>query len=253
MPYEPARLAELAGVAVRDAERALGVLQGAGVVRRTGGGAAARVALDAGVLAPLPAAARVDWAAVRRRLADVGAAVGAPLAVLRALGERLGAVDPTDAAPALPPVRASVRDLEDATRFGRSTVSEAVAALVRARVVDADTRAGHTGRFVVRPAAFGLPDEAPAGRAAAAPPASVPATGARAAGPAGAPAALPSAAAPAGGHPAPAAGAAVLVGTFAGTPIYAPAGTPLVVECDAEGRWVCRVGPFLQLGPVGGS
>jgi hypothetical protein len=42
----------------------------------------------------------------------------------------------------------------------------------------------------------------------------------------------------------------VLVGTFAGTPIYAPAGTPLVVECDAEGRWSCRVGPFLQLGPV---
>jgi hypothetical protein len=65
---------------------------------------------------------------------------------------------------------------------------------------------------------------------------------------AGAVGAAPAAALPTG-RPA-GAGAVVLVGTFAGTPIYAPAGTPLVVECDAEGRWSCRVGPFLQLGPV---
>lgn len=44
--------------------------------------------------------------------------------------------------------------------------------------------------------------------------------------------------------------APVLLGSFAGTPIYAPPGTPLVVECDADGRWSCRVGPYLQLGPV---
>jgi hypothetical protein len=260
--YDPARLGELAGVPARDVDRALAVLRGAGVVRWTGAGSGARVALDGAVLAPLPAVARVDWAAVRRRLAAVGAGVGAPVAVLRALAERMGAVDVagagTGAATELPSVRASVRDLEDATRFGRSTVSEAVAALVRARVLDADTRAGHTGRFAVRPSAFGLPDDepgpaAPTTSALPAVPGAPAAHGApgRPGGPAVAAAADPTAraAAPVVAGPA-AAGAPVLVGTFAGTPIYAPAGTPLVVECDADGRWVCRVGPFLQLGPV---
>jgi len=252
--YEPARLADLAGLAPRDVERALELLQGAGVVRRTQDAAGAHLALDAGVLAPLPAVARVDWPGVRRRLGAIGAGVGAPTAVLRALAERVGAVDLSPEGPSggdVPPVRASVRDLEDATRFGRSTVSDAVAALVRARVLDADTRAGHTGRFVVRPAAFGLPDEEPAvdgatGSAIRPTPghAYPPAEPARPApaGPAGVPAVAPTG----GAAPTP-----VLVGTFAGTPIYAPPGTPLVVECDADGRWTCRVGP-LQLGPVGG-
>jgi hypothetical protein len=254
---DPARLADLAGVSARDAERALAVLDGAGLVRR--GGADARVALVADALAPLPTVARLAWPEVRRRLAAAGAGVGAPLAVLRAVAERVGAVDLAGGMGTAPPVRASVRDLEDATRFGRSTVSEAVAALVRARVLDADTRAGHTGRFVLRPPAFGLsdPDPEPVAPPAGArvapagppPPAAyqAPPRGPALAGPAtvGSP---PVGSAP-GGQPAPA-GAPVLVGTFAGTPIYAPAGTPLVVECDADGRWVCRVGPFLQLGPV---
>jgi hypothetical protein len=242
IPCDPARLGELAGVTARDADRALALLHGAGVVSRSHAGGPA-VALDVAVLAPLPAVARVAWAEVRRRLAAVGAGTGAPLAVLRAVAERVGAVDLAGAADALPPVRASVRDLEDATRFGRSTVSEAVAALVRARVLDADTRAGQTGRFVVRPAAFGLPGAEPvAGASAAAPSAA----------PVGRPSAPASATGPGAGQQAPA-GAPVLVGTFAGTPIYAPAGTPLVVECDADGRWVCRVGPLLQLGPVAPS
>ncbi len=267
--YDPARLAELAGVPARDVDRALVVLRGAGVVRWTGAGSGAgsgaRVALDGAVLAPLPAVARVDWAGVRRRLAAVGAGVGAPVAVLRALAERMGAVDlagaGAGAATELPTVRASVRDLEDATRFGRSTVSEAVAALVRARVLDADTRAGHTGRFAVRPSAFGLPDDEPGPATPTAVTISalpgVPGAPAahrapvRPGGPGVAAAADPTArvAAPVVAGPA-AVGAPVLVGTFAGTPIYAPAGTPLVVECDADGRWVCRVGPFLQLGPI---
>jgi hypothetical protein len=45
-------------------------------------------------------------------------------------------------------------------------------------------------------------------------------------------------------------GAPVLLGHFGGTPIYGPPGTPLVVDCDADGRWTCRVGPLLTLGPV---
>jgi hypothetical protein len=185
--------------------------------------------------------------------------VGAPVAVLRALAERMGAVDlagaGAGAATELPSVRASVRDLEDATRFGRSTVSEAVAALVRARVLDADTRAGHTGRFAVRPSTFGLPDDEPgppptALTSAALTTSALPGVpGARAAHGAPVRPGGPEVAAPVVVGPG-AVGAPVLVGTFAGTPIYAPAGTPLVVECDADGRWVCRVGPFLQLGPV---
>jgi hypothetical protein len=255
--YDAGRLAELAGVAPRDVDRAVAVLQGAGVVRWTADGTTAQLALDDGVLAPLPAVARVDWDAVRRRLAAVGAGVGAPAAVLRTLAERMGAVDLAGAE--LPSVRASVRDLEDATRFGRSTVSEAVAALVRARVLDADTRAGHTGRFVLRPCVFGLPDEAPESAPAVVDtrwPAA-PGSGTAPAGAGGVARPVPvGAAAVQGavdGGPSTAAGRPVLVGTFAGTPIYAPAGTPLVVECDAEGRWVCRVGPFLQLGPVAES
>lgn len=68
----------------------------------------------------------------------------------------------------------------------------------------------------------------------------------------GMPAVAPAAAAPAMPAATPLApGAPVRLGEFAGIPIHAPPGTPLVVECDAAGRWTCRVGPFLVLGPVG--
>lgn len=45
--------------------------------------------------------------------------------------------------------------------------------------------------------------------------------------------------------------APIYLGEFAGTPIFAPPGTPLIVECDRNGRWTCRVGPLLRLSPVG--
>lgn len=251
--YDPSRLGELSGASTRDVDRALDVLRQAGVVSQPQG---ARGALVLGVdyVAAAPAVAAITWPAVRERLLLVAAPVAAPCAVLRALAERLGAVDLSGRADKLPSVRVSVRELELVTEFRRSTVGEAIASLGRARLLDADARAGHTGRFVIRPAAFGLPDDEPfvaAVEVARSQPKAAaavldadrvtqaPLTGEqavkRAVGTTPVPTAL---------------GASVLVGTFAGTPVYAPQGTPLVVECDTEGRWSCRVGPFLQLGPV---
>ncbi len=263
VPYDLRRLGDLAGAGLRDVERALDVLYGAGVVAQPNG-ARGPLALAPDAIVPAPAVASIGWAAVRERLGAVGAAIAAPCAVLRALAEQADAAgDGTRTADGPgAPVRLSVRDLEGLTGFGRSTVSDAVAALVRARLLDVDTRAGHTGRFVLRAAAFGAPDDAPAvqsGATTGLSPAPVPGAGAAgSAAPRGAvraqAAAAPDApgAAPISGPVVGASGAApALIGSFAGTPIYAPAGTPLVVECDAAGRWSCRVGPYLQLGPIG--
>ncbi|HEY0779872.1 MAG TPA: hypothetical protein VGD56_18045, partial [Gemmatirosa sp.] len=155
--YDVRRLAELSGAGAREVERALAALHGAGVVARPHG-ERGPLALTADVLAPAPTVAAIAWPVVRERLGAVGVGVAAPCAVLRALAEQVGAGD--DAEPALPggaaaPVRISVRDLEAFTGFRRSAVSDAVAALVRARLLDADARAGHTGRFVLRGSAFG--------------------------------------------------------------------------------------------------
>lgn len=253
--YDPSRLGELSGASMRDVDRALDVLRQAGVVSQTQGVRGALV-LGADYVAVAPAVAAITWSAVRERLSFVAAPIAAPCAVLRALAERLGAVDLSGGTDTLPSVRVSVRELELVTEFRRSTVGEAIASLGRARLLDADARAGHTGRFVIRPVAFGLPDDEPwvAGVEAVRPQsmaaAAVPVANRIAQAPLAGEQAVKRAV---GTTPAPTAlGSSVLVGTFAGTPIYAPQGTPLVVECDTEGRWSCRVGPFLQLGPVAG-
>lgn len=265
VPLELTALSERSGVGLREVEASLTLLASARVVTLQHGASGATVALSDGVLAPLPAVARVGWPEVRDRLAQVAASVAPALAVLREMATQLGAVDDGGT---IPPLRVSVRALEDATGFGRSTVSEALGALECARVLDIETRAGRTTRFSLRPAAFGRADEPPrvaddalgAGQgaggvtsAAVATVTTTPPSGAatdaatRTETPAWRAPSAPAAALPT----APVAGgAAVLVGTFAGTPIYAPPGTPLVIECDARGRWTCRVGPFLRLGPV---
>lgn len=283
VPADTVDLGARAGVPEREVAPALDLLASAGVVTLQRGPDGVTVALSSAVLAPFPAVARVDWRALRARLATVGGSIAAAQAVLRELVAQLGAVgEPAGATgAALPPVRASVRELGDATGFGRSTVSAALAALEQARVLDVEVRAGRTTRFVVRPAVFGWPDEtlimepavtagqgslashteergegrrrrrgAPAmmgGQTLAAPDPGTVAASAAAARIASV--ALPPDPVSRRGAVAPAA-APVLIGTFAGTPIHAPAGTPLVVECDAEGRWWCRVGPFLRIGPV---
>ena len=252
--YDAAQLGELSGASPRDVDRALDVLRQARVVSQPQGERSPLV-LNGDCLEPAPAVAAVAWATVRERLAAADAPIAAPCAMLRALAERLGAPDVGRGGGTLPAVRVSVRDLELVTEFRRSTVSEAIASLVRARLLDADTRAGHTGRFVIRPAAFGLPDDeapvslsrGPARFRDVASAASQSVAGA----PCGAAGVVP--AETYAGRIAPATTAAeapVLIGTFAGTPIYASRGTPLVVECDADGRWSCRVGPFLKLGPI---
>jgi DNA-binding transcriptional ArsR family regulator len=255
VPLDTAALSERAGVSPRDVEASLALLASARVVTLQYGAAAATVALSEAVLAPLPAVARVAWPAVRSRLLQVEASSVPALAVLRELAAQLGALD--DGAE-VPPLRISVRALEDATGFGRSTVSEALAALERARLLDIETRAGRTTRFSLRPAAFGRADEPPrvmpegAGLGDGMVPASVAgegSSGAAVAPPSPAVMVNPAANSGTGSSPRPGV-ASVLVGEFAGTPIYAPPGTALVVECDDQGRWSCRVGPFLQLGPV---
>jgi DNA-binding transcriptional ArsR family regulator len=253
VPADLAPIGEAAGLAPHEVAAALTLLASAHAITLQQGASGAKVSLSDAVLAPCPMMARVAWRAARARLVQVGASVAPALAVLRELAVLLAPFDDGDAAAATL-VRASVRDLEDATGFSRSTVSEAIAALARARLLDVETRAGRTARFTVRPAAFGQPDEEPRMPATsplatgAAPAAAGPSPGV-----AGVGAPPRSAQARLLGGPsldAGATGAPVLIGTFAGTPIYAPSGTPLVVECDTEGRWSCRVGPFLRLGPV---
>jgi hypothetical protein len=264
VPEDVGELASRSGYPAREVERALALLTASRVVTRQIGATAATVTLAGGMLAPTPAVARIAWGAVRERVRAAGGSLPSTQAVVRELAAMLGTFDAGGAAPT---VRASVRDLEDATGFGRSTVSEALVTLERVDLVGVETRAGRTTRFTLRPEAFGLPGDSPraAGVGDDRSPGGAPARSDRRPTPGSAlqtdaPATIArSAAFP----PVPesrtshrmadqgAAGAPVRLGEFGGTPIYGPAGTPIVVECDAEGRWTCRVGPFLTLGPVG--
>lgn len=262
-------LGRRAGLAPRDTEHALTLLAAARVVTHQTGATVATVSLSEAVLSPVPAVARLSWDVVRGRLEAVEGSIAPALAVLRELATTIGTLDETGAAP---PIRASVRDLEDATAFGRSTVSAALVALERSELLTIEARAGRTTRFTIRPAAFGHADVpwAPSNRAGAPDGASEQSIGLVPGGShvdrdvrSGSPTietlpAIPSAtfagrSTPASAPSPPAAllsGGAVLVGEFAGTPIYAPPGTPVVIECDGDGRWTCRVGPLLRLGPV---
>ena len=248
VPGDEVELARRSGLAPREIAGAMALLLRAGAVVRVGspGAAGARVdtlCLTREVLEAAPAVVDVDWDGARARLETTGTGAAAALAVRRELGRASGPVP--DAALA-PYVRYSVRELEAATLFGRSTVSEALGALERAQLITLDARRGQTMRCALAPAAFGHEAPPPADAAARLssstiaqerPPAPTPEVrGVTSA--ATMIASFRSSAAP------------VLVGEFAGTPIYAPPGTPLVVECDAQGCWSCRVGPFLRLGPI---
>lgn len=242
---DEAELARRSRLASRDVAGALELLVRTGVVAstRNPGARSDELRLAHEVLEPAPAVAQVVWDSARARLEAAGAGAAAALAVLRELARASGPVPDATRAPF---VRYSVRELEAATLFGRSTVSEALGALERARLITLDARRGQTMRCALAPAAFG--HELPGPVAEAPPPPSTTVGDERSQAPAarGRGAAVPPLPAPT-----PASSAApVLLGEFAGTPIYAPAGTPLVVECDAEGRWSCRVGPLLKLGPV---
>jgi DNA-binding transcriptional ArsR family regulator len=248
VPEDLSDIAARSGFTTAEIDRALDLLAAARVVTRQIGASAATVSLATEVLIPAPAVAHVDWNAARDRLHAVRGSIAPALAVLRELAMLGGAFD---LGAGLPSVRASVRDLESATSYGRSTVSEALAALDDGRLLDVETRAGRTTRFVLRRAIFGLADDAP--RAAVVPEGTdiAPSSATRSVSSAGT-SDRPGQPATARVLEAPSvstSGAVALVGTFAGTPIYAPPGTPFVLDRDAHGRWLCRVGP-LVLGPV---
>ena len=168
-------------------------------------------------------------------------AMAAPLAVLR---EVAGASGPVPDPAAAPHVRYSVRELEAATLFSRSTVSEALGLLERAGLLVTEARRGQTLRCALAPRALGLAPMAPIKAESRH----------REGGVTNIQASVPSEPAESG-HGADlqrpkATGSTVLLGDFAGTPIHGPPGTALILECDEQGRWTCRVGPHLRLGPV---
>lgn len=247
-------LARRSGVAPREVAGAVALLLRAGAVARTGnsGAVGARgdaLRLEREVLEAAPAVVAVDWDGARARLELSGAGVAAGLAVLRELARASGPVPDATRAPY---VRYSVRELEAATLFGRSTVSDALSALERARLITLDARRGQTMRCALAPAAFGH-DAVPPAASAATEAASSTIACERPPEPTAVASALttssPSSSSSASSSSR-ASVAPVLLGEFGGTPIYAPPGTALVVECDAQGRWSCRVGPLLRLGPI---
>lgn len=245
------RLGELAGCTGRDAAAAIELLLKSGAVEAagvggtgpsTGGGT--RVRLVDTVCEAAPAVALIDWRTVRYALGEsdlATVAFAAPLAVLREIARASGPIaDPT----AAPHVRYSVRDLETATLFSRSTVSEALAALERARLVMTEARRGQTLRCVVAPLAFGVRIRSGDGAVPTSAPLEVAAL---------APTSPPPARERSEATSAPAAATGVVrLGEFGGTPFFAPPGTPVVVTLDDGGRWICQVGP-LTLGPLSES
>ncbi len=157
---------------------------------------------------------------------------------------------------------------EHRTAYGRGTVAAALQALERGGLIVLETRAGRMTRFTICEFAFGRGDRTD-GEDALRPSAQESARERRDGRPrnpglaSGATETLggrdssvreaPIAARTelAAGRSTPAAGSTGPIEEFAGTPIYAPPGTPVTLECDADGRWSCRVGPFLRLGPLG--
>jgi len=258
VPEDLGDLRARTGLAMREVSAALELLAAAGViVRQSGSEASLRVSDD--VMAPAPATAQLDWNACRDRLARVGGSLPPALATLREVAYAASTIaNPGQTSS----VRASVRDLEDQTAFGRSTVAEALGALEHAGLLEVAVRAGRTTRFTLRPAAFGLPqpdDTSARGLRPVAPIAAKNPDPSAVIGGAGelrssareGQGAMPLAVTTSGKSASPVlASGTVLLGEFAGTPIFAPLGTALVVERDSEGRWTCRVGPFLSLGPV---
>lgn len=259
IPADEAQLAVLSGLTKQDATAAIDLLLHVGVIERAGGQDGldgTRLRLVRETLEALPGLTLISWDAARERIEVAGGSIPSALAVLRELARATGPVPDPER---VPHIRYSVRDLETDTQFGRSTVSEALGVLERAGLVSLDSRRGQTMRYALTPAAFGIRvverdnvatvqavvPEPNTASASAFPPTSVPAPVT----------VVPAANVDASddghvsGSPKMVA-ASALIGEFAGTPIYAPPGTPLVVERDTNGAWTCRIGPFLRLGPV---
>jgi hypothetical protein len=268
LPAEDGALSDRSGLSTREARAGLRLLSDAGVVVRSGSG----IRILHEVLGDCPTLARIHWDAVRGRLRGSDVGIPAALVVLAEIARATGPVGDGDA----PFIRYSVRDLEGATRFSRSTVSTALTALERVGFIAIDARRGQTLRCALCPTVFGHGSGADNGAVtsvavsrAASPNANTvvaePALGtperrrhatgeARESVGADRSSRSESPATPDApsltSHVIEQEAVAVYLGEFAGTPIFAPRGTPLVVECDRDGRWTCRVGPLLRLGPA---
>ena len=274
LPADEGALSDRSGLSTREVRAGLALLTNAGVVVRSGSEIRAPIRIAREVLGDCPTLPRIRWDTVRGRLraADVG--IPAALAVLAEIARVTGPVGDAGDAPF---IRYSVRDLEGATRFSRSTVSTALVALERVGLIAVDARRGQTLRCALCPAVFGhdsggdsvatRPPDVSCGESTDTNPSvaeavlgpqqneAVAAVEALAGVRADETSRGLSSATPAhvsgmtsgviGQAP-----AAVYIGEFAGTPIFAPPGTPLIVERGSDGRWTCRVGPLLQLGPV---
>lgn len=148
----------------------------AGLAERTGGSenevlAALRLLLETNVLASvhaagrrhlrlgedafeeLPALARLDGPAVRRRLESVGASVAPALAVVREFAVLSGGY--SDVTQPGPWIGASLAHLSETTFFKRTAVSNALRDLDTARLVERSMRAGRQHGYRLLPTAFG--------------------------------------------------------------------------------------------------
>ena len=273
LPADEGALSGRSGLSTREVRAGLVLLTNAGVVLRSSSEERVPIRIAREVLGKCPTMSRIQWDAVRRRLRTADVSIPAALAVLAEVARATGPVGDAGDAPF---IRYSVRDLEGATRFSRSTVSMALTTLERVGLIAVDARRGQTLRCALRPAVFGrdLEDDNAAVR-----PANVshgeltpdPVVAEQTVGTqqthrvatVEAPSvvradltsrrlspATPADASRMTGDVADQAPAVIYVGEFAGTPIFAPPGTPLIVECGSDGRWTCRVGPLLRLGPV---
>jgi hypothetical protein len=212
-----ARMAAEMGLGPSEAEAGLRALEEARVLLRD---PEDRFRVSPDVLCEHPVLASIGWAAVRAAVRRQGGRLGPAIAVLREIA-RLGPADRADAGVVL-----ALTELVDATLYGKSAVSQALAdleasALIR-RLPSPGRRALHLG---LTPAVVG--QSAPA-ETSAAPAESTPRTGFTV--PQGVPIRLGGAAS----MPAPE-GLVVEVG----------AGVRIRVERDDDGQEVCRIGPLV--------
>lgn len=158
---EPALLAERTGLSPTEVESALAALGAAGVLRREAG-AAERATLDPEILAELPSLARAPWPTVRDRLRARGGGWAVPLALYQELTLQGGAASADSPGRW---VQCSVATLADAMGYGRTAITQALAALDEAGLLERSAQPARRAlRLRLRPVAP-APSPAATGRA----------------------------------------------------------------------------------------
>ena len=242
VPEYLAEFSRRAGTSLDETEAAVSLLFAAEVLARVESSSTARVRFVEGMLAEEPTLAQLAWEEIRTRLAAVGASLPPALAVTRELARATRVVEPEKGSTW---VHLTLARLADRTLFQRTALSTAVSALEAAGVIERGQRRGQEGQYRLLPSAFGADWPRPAAeggsRDDAARPLPPPV------GP-GAPLipALPLAAT---SSPGVATGRAVPI-RVGGVPLEVPAGVPVRIEIDGEGRQYVHVGPHVVIGPL---